>query len=64
MTDVWLKYIAIYNPLFITDSLLKKLILFSEPIASMWLDFVILAGMVVVLMLVTIFARKITKRWL
>ena len=56
------KYFALYNPLFITDSLLKKIILFSEPLSTMYVDLGILAGAFVGLTLLTILARKLTKR--
>ena len=58
-----LRYLAIYNPFFITDSLLKKIILFGNPMATFYSDLIILGGIFLVLVIITLFARKMTKRF-
>lgn len=59
----YFKYIAIYNPLFISDSMLKKLILFQEPLYSMLHDILLLLGIAIGLMMLTLLSRKLTKKW-
>jgi ABC-type multidrug transport system permease subunit len=58
-----LKYLALYNPLFITDSLLKKIILFGEPINSLVVELLMLTAVLFVFITLSILSRKLTKRW-
>jgi ABC-type multidrug transport system permease subunit len=57
-----LKYLAIYNPFFITDSILKKILLFGEPLLSYYFELLILTGIFILLIIFTLIARKMTKR--
>lgn len=57
-----LKYLAIYNPFYLTDVLLRKVILFGSPLASLSEQIFILVGSIVVLFVFTVISRKMTKR--
>jgi hypothetical protein len=57
-----LKNIAVYNPLVITDSLLKKMILFDSSLPPLLNEFLILGGFLFSFMLVSLLSLKISKR--
>jgi len=56
------KYVAMYNPLFITDLLIKKTILFNAAIQSLIPEMLVLLGGMLLFLVLTLFGRKITKR--
>lgn len=58
----YFKYIAYYNPLFLADSLLKRTILFSESLNTLIEPILTLAGTLLIFLILTIIARKFTKR--
>lgn len=58
-----LKYIATFNPLFVTETLLRQAVLFSTTISSMLVDFLILIGGIAVFFTLTLISRKITGRF-
>jgi len=57
-----LRYGAMFNPLFITDALLKKLFLFKANIGSLTFELLTIAGIFALLFVFTYAARKITKK--
>lgn len=58
------KYIAAYNPLFATESVLRKVILFKSNLASMTGEFLIIIAGIVVFASLTLMSRKMTKRFI
>ena len=56
------RYVALYNPLLITDSLLKRVILFNEGWSSLYSDFIILGIILITLLILNLIARKLTRR--
>jgi len=56
------KHIVSYNPLFISENILRKIILFNSEIATMIWDFVILFGVGLFFFFLGLLFRKITKR--
>ena len=57
-----LKYFAIYNPFYITDSVLKKIILFGETIPTIVKEITILSAIITVFAIITYCARRVSKR--
>ncbi len=54
--------VAKYNPLIITESLMKRVVLFGENWSSLWIDMSILAGAGIIILLFVLFARVMTRR--
>jgi ABC-type multidrug transport system permease subunit len=59
-----LRYIAIYNPFYVADSLLRKAILFNEPLWSMIEGFIILLAASIIFLVLCLIARKMNKRFI
>jgi ABC-type polysaccharide/polyol phosphate export permease len=59
-----LRLIANYNPLYVTDSLLKKTILFNSPLYNLINEFIILGVVLFIFLTLAFIARKMTKRLL
>ena len=57
-----LRYVAYYNPFYVADSLLKKAILFNEPLRSLLGGILILLAAAAILLVLCLFARKMNKR--
>lgn len=57
-----LRYLAAYNPFFLTDVLLRKAILFGSSFAALTTQIMILAASLAILFVLTLVSRKMTKR--
>ncbi len=58
----WLRYLALYNPFFVADALLRKAILFNSPWSALLQQLLVLGAAVVILFIATLVGRKMTKR--
>lgn len=57
-----LKFLAMYNPFYIVDTLLKKIILFNEPLKNMIGGILVLVLALALFLVLCLVGRKMTKR--
>ncbi len=57
-----IKGIASFNPFFISETLLNKIILFQTPLKNVLEHFLLLSGYLIGIIIITLISKKITKR--
>ena len=57
-----IKGIASFNPFFISETLLNKIILFQSPLKNVLDHFLILSGYLIGIIIITLISKKLTKR--
>jgi ABC-type uncharacterized transport system permease subunit len=57
-----IRSIASFNPFFISETLLNKIILFQAPLKNVLEHFLLLSGYLIGIIIITLISKKITKR--